>query len=193
MGNTLSAADQTYLTAQQQEQIKALKQAWADASAAGDRAAMDRANQQAEAIRAQAGYAGGTDGSGYRRLGDGGTAAPAGAGRSAAEVQQWVTDYENRNYNADRGWVNGYSTAMNLRSMANFIRQQMQANSDAWAGADEAGRAYLHQQNQQLAKILENAVGGARSVYNEALGRWETDNANLGYGYNVGQYIDLDW
>ena len=193
MGNTLSAADQTYLTAQQQEQIKALKQAWADASAAGDRAAMDRANQQAEAIRAQAGYAGGADGSGYRRLGEDGTAAPAGAGRSAAEVQQWVTDYENRNYNADRGWVNGYSTAMNLRSMANFIRQQMQANSDAWAGADEAGRTYLHQQNQQLAKILENAVGGVQSVYNETLGRWETDNANLGYGYDVGQYIDLDW
>ena len=171
MGNTLSAADQTYLTAQQQEQIKALKQAWADASAAGDRAAMDRANQQAEAIRAQAGYAGGTDSSGYRRLGEDGTASPAGAGRSAAEVQQWVTDYENRNYNADRGWVNGYSTAMNLRSMANFIRQQMQANSDAWAGADEAGRTYLHQQNQQLAKILENAVGGVQSVYNETLGR----------------------
>ena len=117
MTETLSSADQTYLSAEQQKQILALKQAWAAASAAGDRAAMDRANQQAEAIRAQAGYAGGADGSGYRRLGEDGTAAPAGAGRSAAEVQQWVTDYENRNYNADRGWVNGYSTAMNLRSM----------------------------------------------------------------------------
>lgn len=40
---------------------------------------------------------------------------------------------------------------------------------------------------------MNDATGGATSTYNEALGRWETDNANLGYGYNTGQYQDLDW
>lgn len=191
MSNTLSKADQTYLTAARQKQILALKQAWADANAAGDQAAMTKANQQAEAIRATAGYSGGADGSGEIRLES--QAAPAGAGQTAAEVQKWVDDYTSTNYSDGSGWINGYSTAMNLRSMANYIRQQMQANSDAWADADQAGKAYLHEQNQQLAKILENAAGGVQSVYNEQLGRWETGNANLGYGYNTGQYNDLDW
>lgn len=197
MSNNLSAADRTYLSAQQQAQIQALKQAWADASAAGDQAGMARANQQAEAIRATAGYAGGSDGSGYYKLDQSGGGASGsvvpGAGKSAAEVQQWVTDYKNTHYSPNAGWVNGYSTAMNLRSMANYIRQQMEANSNAWASADAAGKAYLHDQNQQLAQILEKSNGGAKSVYNEKLGRWETDNANLGYGYNTGQYNDLDW
>ena len=190
MTETLSSADQTYLSAEQQKQILALKQAWAAASAAGDREGMTRANQQAEAIRAQAGYAGGSDGSGYTRL-SGGTAVQG--GQAAEDVQKWVDQYRYTNYSSRNGWINGFSTDMNLRSMANYIRQQMQANSDAWAAADEAGKAYLHGQNLQLAKVLEDAVGGASSVYNEELGRWETNNADLGYGYNVGQYNDLDW
>ena len=188
MSDKLSSADQMYLSAEQQKQILALKQAWAEANAAGDREAMTRANQQAEAIRAQAGYAGGSDGSGYTRLGAG-----VQAGQSAEDVQKWVDQYRYTNYSDRNGWINGFSTDMNLRSMANYIRQQMQANSDAWAAADDAGKAYLHGQNLQLAKILEDAVGGARSTYNEALGRWETTNAYLGYGYNVGQYNDPDW
>ena len=188
MSDKLSSADQMYLSAEQQKQILALKQAWAEANAAGDREAMTRANQQAEAIRAQAGYAGGSDGSGYTRLGAG-----VQAGQPAEDVQKWVDQYRYTNYSDRNGWINGFSTDMNLRSMANYIRQQMQANSDAWAAADDAGKAYLHGQNLQLAKILEDAMGGARSTYNEALGRWETTNADLGYGYNVGQYNDPDW
>ena len=188
MSDKLSSADQMYLSAEQQKQILALKQAWAEANAAGDREAMTRANQQAEAIRAQAGYAGGSDGSGYTRLGAG-----VQAGQPAEDVQKWVDQYRYTNYSDRNGWINGFSTDMNLRSMANYIRQQMQANSDAWAAADDAGKAYLHGQNLQLAKILEDAMGGARSTYNEALGRWETTNADLGYGYNVGQYNDPGW
>jgi len=191
MSNGLSKADQTYLSAEQQTQIKALKQAWADANAAGDQTAMAQANQQAEAIRAAAGYAGGSDGSGYTKLA--GANRLPGAGQSAADVQKWVDNYRYTNIGGADGWVNGFSVEMNHRSMANYIRQQMQANSDAWAAADEAGKAYLHDQNLQLAKILEQAVGGAQSYYNTELGRWETDNANLGYGYNIGQYQDLDF
>lgn len=193
MSYTLSAADQTHLSAEEQAQIRALKKAWAAANEAGDQAAMTRANQQAEAIRAGKGYAGGHDGSGYHRLDGEAAAVPAGAGQTAQQVQQWLDDYTYTNYNNQKGWINGYSTDMNNRSMANFIRQQMKANSDAWAGADEAGKAYLHDQNLQLAKLLEQSVGGVQSRYNEQLGRWETDNANLGYGYNTGQYNDPDW
>lgn len=187
MAGTLSGADQQYLTADQQAQIQALKNAWEAANAAGDRAAMDKAHADAEAIRANAGYTGGADGGGYTKVN------AAAGGRSAQEVRKWVDDYQYTNYDGKNGWVNGYSSEMNLRSMANYIRQQMQANSDAWADADQATRNYLHNQNVQLAEILREAVGGAESTYNEALGRWETANANLGYGYNVGQYLDEDW
>lgn len=187
MGNQLSSADQTYLSASEQAEILRLKQAWAKANAAGDQAAMTEANRQAEAIRAGKGYQGGSDGSGFYQTGT------AAGGQSAQQVQNWVDNYRSTNYRDGSGWVNGYSTEMNLRSMANYIRQQMEKNSLAWADADEATKTYLHDQNQQLAAILEQNNGGAQSTYNETLGRWETDNANLGYGYNVGQYNDTDW
>lgn len=194
MEHKLSQADSTLLSAQQQNEIKALKDAWNKANAAGDKQAMAQANRQAEAIRAQAGYQGGSDGSGYTQLGQNGRpAAIPGAGQSAAQVQKWVDDYEYLNYSDRDGWVNGFSTAMNVRSMANYIRQQMEANSAAWKDADEAGKAYLHDQNQQLAQILEQASGGTKSTFNEQLGRWETDNSNLGYGYDTGRYNDVEF
>ena len=184
--NTLSTADQQ-LSAEQQTQILALKEAWAAANESGDQQGMDEAHAAAEAIRNSAGYSGGTDGSGYTKI-DSQT-----GGASAQEVQKWVDDYWYTNYDSKDGWVNGYSSQMNMRSMANYIRQQMAANSEAWASADAATREYLHQQNVELAAILKETTGGTESTYNEALGRWETANANLGYGYNVGQYLDEDW
>ena len=187
MSGNLSGADRTYLSKDQQAQISKLKTDWANANAAGDTAGMQKANQAAEAIRATAGYSGGSDGSGYRKLSAGS------GGETADQVREYINDYTYTNYNDANGWINGYSTDMNQRSMANYIRQQMQANSDAWAAADEAGKAYLHDQNVQLAQVLSDAVGGVQSRYNEQLGRWETDNANLGYGYNTGTYNDLDW
>lgn len=194
MEHKLSQADSTLLSAQQQQEIMALKDAWSRANAAGDRRAMAQANQQAEAIRAQAGYQGGRDGSGHTRLEqDGRPAAIAGAGQSASQVRKWVEDYEYLNYSDQDGWINGFSAAMNVRSMANYIRQQMEANSAAWKEADQAGRDYLHDQNRQLAELLEQASGGARSTFNEQLSRWETDNSNLGYGYDTGRYNDADF
>ena len=174
---TLSAADQK-LSADQQAEILRLKQAWADANANNDAAGMAQAHADAEAIRNAAGYSGGSDGSAEIPTGHLG-------GYTASQVQDWINEYERLNYSEVNGWQNGFSTAMNQRSIANFVRQQMQANSQAWAGADAQTQAYLHDQNLQLAKILADAVGGAESIYNEELGRWETWNANLGYGVNM--------
>lgn len=182
---SISGADSN-LSADLQAQIAALKEAYAKAQAAGDTAGMENAHRQAETIRNNAGYTGGDDGSGNS------FALGALGGMTADKVAKWAEDYRTANL-GNNGWSNGYSTAMNLRSMANYIRQQMDANSKAWATADAETKAYLHQQNQELAKILEQNNGGAQSTYNEALGRWETDNANLGYGFNTGQYNDLDW
>ena len=183
----LSNADQTQLNAADQNKIKQYKSEWQAAYDRGDKAGMEAAHAGAESVRAKAGYSGGSDGSGYFAPGG------YGGGKSADEVRQWVKDYEYTNLDAESGWVNGFSAEMNKRSMANYIRQQMQANSNAWAAADETGKAYLHDQNVQLAKILQDSVGGVRSTYNEALGRWETEEANLGYGYNVGTYDDEQW
>ena len=187
----LSEADKQYLNADQQKQIAALKDKWA---AATTQEARDAANKAANEIRAQAaggGYSGGSDGSGY--VPTAGQPQQVG-GQSAADVAKWVQEYEkaNQGYNSQKGfntWNNGYSTAMNLRSQANYIRQQMDANSKAWADADAATREYLHDQNQQLAKILEQASGGAQSTYNPTTGRWETYNSNLGYGTDM-NYVD---
>lgn len=197
--STLSEQDKL-LDADSQKQIQAYKDQWAAANAAGDKAGMDAAHKAAEAIRNAAGYSGGETGNGVVLLDQAQQNQQAQqtqqtqqiGGQSADDVAKWVEEYRAANL-GNNGWNNGYSVAMNLRSMANYIRQQMDANSQAWASADAATREYLHDQNVQLAKILEANNGGAQSTYNEALGRWETDNANLGYGFNTGQYNDLDW
>ena len=51
------------LTASEQAAIKAYGDAWGKAYAAGDTAGMNAAHAGAEAVRAQAGYSGGADGS----------------------------------------------------------------------------------------------------------------------------------
>lgn len=190
-GQTVTGWD-AGLSKELQSQIAALKEAYAQAQAAGDTAGMQSAHKQAEEIRNQNGYTGGASGNDYS-FGIG-----ALGGNTADKVAQWVEDYKkaNQGYDANQGfnaYNNGYSVAMNQRSIANYIRQQMQANENAMTSADSSTRSYLHQQNQELAKLLADSVGGVESTYNEALGRWETGNANLGYGFNTGQYNDLDW
>lgn len=178
---TLSGADNALLNADQQRQIAELKAQWAQANSAGDQAAMNAAHQQAEAIRQSAGYSGGASGAGYSILG-----ANAG-GMTADQMKQWLEDYMYTNYKTGTGWTNGYSTAMNVRSKANKIRQQMLANEQAMANADQNTKDYLHQQNLALAQLLYDYTGQSErnTWYNEQTGRWETWNDDVGYGYNV--------
>ena len=182
----LSAADQK-LTADEQKQIAKLKSIWAEAQSKGDQTAAENAHKQAEAIRNAAGYSGGADGSGTIPV-EKKTVGTTAGGASAAETEKWLKNYWTDNYNADRGWINGYSGEMNQRSMANHIRQQMDANSKAWHTADADTKSYLHEENKKLAKLIEDNVGGVKSTYDPATGQWYTKNANLGYGINVGQY-----
>lgn len=176
---SLSNSDKQNLTKEQQAQVAALKEQYAQAQKNGDTAAMEKAHADAEEIRKSAGYTGGSTGSGYQKL------PSSQGGQTADQVRQWVDDYTKAGYDKDRGWINGYSTAMNTRSKANYIRQQMQANSEAWKNADKETQEYLHQQNVELAQILQDAVGGAKSTYNSTTGQWENTNPNLGYGVDV--------
>ena len=95
----LSEADKQYLNADQQKQIAALKDRWAAATTDAERTA---ANKAAEAIRAQAGYSGGNDGSGQVLLNN---QPQQVGGQSAADVAKWVQEYENANqgYNTQIG------------------------------------------------------------------------------------------
>lgn len=178
---SLSRADNAQLNASQQQQIADLKAAWAQANDAGDQAGMDAAHQQAEAIRQSAGYSGGASGAGYSILG-----ANSG-GMTADDMAKWLADYQATNYQKGPGWTNGYDTAMNVRSKANKIRQQMLANEQAQANADAATKQYLHDQNLALAQLLYQYAGHTDKTtwYNEEKGRWETENPDVGYGYYV--------
>lgn len=69
----ISNVDKLLLDSGQQEQISRLKQAYLDYEAQGDEAGMQAAHQQAEAIRASAGYSGGDSGDQYRLLKAAGT------------------------------------------------------------------------------------------------------------------------
>lgn len=187
----------------QDARIKELQDAWAKASAANDQAGMDAAHTEAEKIRAKAGYLGGADGSVVIPIITRDNAEEDGrptqqksaihGGYTADDIAQWVGSYDAATTNPYTN-TNGFDAGMNSRSKANMIRQQMYANSQAWADASEAERAYLHAQNVQLAQELEKATGGAKSTYNEALGRWETNNGNLGYGVNMNwlNYFDTN-
>jgi hypothetical protein len=184
MATKLSAADQSYLTAAQQEDIKKLKDAYAAAQAANDIDGMKNAHAEAEKIRKTAGYTGGTSGTGYAKL------SATNGGQTAADVEQYLKDYTKQNYSDVRGWTNGYSTAMNTRSKANYIRQQMEANSKAWHTADATQREYLHQQNLELAKLLDDYAGlsfngegkDGGQMYDPVTGKWSTWNPDVGYG-----------
>ena len=182
----LSAADSALLDDEQQAAILKLKEAYAAAVSDAEKQAI---HQQAEEIRATKGYKTNGSGTDYVVL-----AANQQGGRTADDIQREIDAYIAANsrqpnsdtyYGPDWGWKNGYSVDMNKRSMANLIRQQMDANSKAWHNASEAEKEYLHDQNVQLAEILRKNNGGAASIYNETTGRWETWNPNLGYGYDM--------
>ncbi len=178
---TISNADKQNLSVEQQKQIEALKKQWAAANAAKDQAGMDAAHQAAEQIRNSAGYSGGAAGNSHIPNGAGS------GGMTADQMRGWLEDYQKTNYDPAKGWVNGYSTAMNSRSKANKIRQQMQANSDAWHTADTDQQKYLHEQNLALAQLLYDYTGQSEknTWYDEQSGKWLTRNRNVGYGEEV--------
>lgn len=77
----VSTHDQEHLSSNQQSKIDAATKAWESAYAAGDTAGMAAAHAAAEAVRATASYAGGTDGSQYHPWG--GSSGGGGGGNSS--------------------------------------------------------------------------------------------------------------
>lgn len=186
MAAVLSEHDQKYLNADQQKQVLALKEQYAAATDPNVKADL---NKQAESIRAAAGYSGGKDGSGYTQTQPQQTAPQVNTslgGQSAQDTEQWLKNYKNDNLNAYKGWINGYGVDANVRSMSNYIRQQMDKNSQDWHVADADTKKYLHDQNVELEKLLQKYAGGVESTYDPVTGRWSTKNSDLGYGWDSG-------
>lgn len=181
-GYSLSATDKAMLNDEQQKQILALKEKYAQAAAAGaDTNTLTGIHNEANAIRANAGYSGGTSGNDYVVL------AYGQGGKSADEIRAEMDQFEQKWWKPVRGWTNGYDVSMNTRSRANRIRQQMHANETAMNGADKETRELLHNENLALAQVLYDHAGHGEETtyYNDKLGRWETWNPNVGYGYNM--------
>jgi len=200
----LSSNDQTFLSKEQQEQIKQYKAQYEAASAIADpverKKQQDAAHEAAEGVRAQAaygvGYSTDASGLGYKKK------SALDGGEDYDAVKAYVDDYKAVNWSDKRGWTNAYDVDMNMRTRANYIRQQMEANSAAWHKAKtEEDRAYLHNQNKLLADLLAQNTGhstngvwdekgnlltGASYGYDPATGKWWTTDANNGYGTYVG-------
>lgn len=129
------------------------KKDWAAANATGDKAGMDAAHAAAEALRAQAGYSGGADGSQYIPLANptGGVPTtptapaptmPSGFQGSATGVAAYTPDQAT-------------------------ITKKMNENSQKWWTATPEEKERLHAENQQLAAQLGGSV-----AYNPSTGTW---------------------
>lgn len=204
MATKLSSNDQTFLSKEQQEQIKQYKAQYEAASAIADpverKKQQEAAHKAAEGVRAKAaygvGYSTNASGTGYKKK-DALT-----GGEDYDAVKAYVDDYKAADWSDKRGWTNGYDVDANMRTRANYIRQQMEANSAAWHKAKtEEDREYLHNQNKLLADLLAQNTGhstngvwdekgnlmtGASYGYDPATGKWWTTDANNGYGTFVG-------
>lgn len=164
----LSAEDRANLSVDDQKKILALKTAYGAATDDNEKAYI---HSLAEAIRKSNHYSGGDTGSDYSVL-------PYGqGGKSADEIKEELDAYKQKWWNPTRGWTNGYSVDMNVRSQANLVRQQMLANEQAM---NDTNREELQAQNEQLASYL-----GGTTTWDDERGRWVTWNPNVGYGYNM--------
>ncbi len=112
------------------------KKDWQAAHDAGDRTGMDAAHAAAEALRAKAGYSGGTDGSQYIPI-----------------------PTTKNNTTSATSTFKGSATGVNIYSdEQESIRNLMNENSKKWwvASADE--RNALHAENERLASLLGGSV-----------------------------------
>ena len=143
MSNTV---DQLLLTPTQLSQVQQLQRAWQNYQKKGDTAGMEWAHQQAEQIRARAGYSGGNDGSDYHLL-------PTTAnGEGYRAYESLVNDYADRGMKAIAA---GYQSALaNLDQQRQDLTAQGEQNQSAARSA--AWNRQRMAQSGHLTRGLEN-------------------------------------
>lgn len=127
------------------------KNDWAAANAAGDTAGMEAAHAAAEALRAQAGYSGGADGSQYIPL----------STTPTTQAATTVASPTATTFNGSATGVGVYNTTQAA------IQKLMNENSQKWWTANAEEREALHAQNEQLAALLGGSVS-----YDSSTGTW---------------------
>lgn len=143
------------LNADDKKKVESLQAQWAAYKAAGDTAGMQSAHEQAEAIRSNAGYSGGTDGSEYHTVQ---TATPYLRGASSQE------DYVNKLYDAQReASLAALKTAYDqnviaLDHAAEKIPAQYQTARNQSAASNEIAKANFNE--YAAASGLNTGAGG---------------------------------
>ena len=138
----ISKVDELLLDSGQRAEIGRLRQAYLDYEAQGDTAGMQAAHQQAEAIRASAGYSGGESGDQYRLL------KAAGTGYDAYE--SLVQNYAGAGMNAIAA---GYED-----QLTQLDRQRQQIEAQAQENQSGARSAAWNQQRLAADGLLTRGI-----------------------------------
>ncbi len=156
-------------------QLDSIKGKWNEAHAAGDQAAMDKYHKDAENLRAQFGYSGGSDGSDY--IGTGGMSSDALNSISSNYYNNAYDDYKNSMQQAADAQQAALkakvdSAVASLQSQKGDIAKQTEANNAA------AERAYMNSINPN-GSLAENLA--AQGLINS--GATESSQISAGNTY----------
>lgn len=156
-----SGADEDLLDDASYAIIQQLKKEYESAKAAGDTAAMDAAHAQAEAIRANYGYTGGTDGSQYLTLG----------ALGVKKDQNDQNDQNDQSYSYSGGESGGYSSGQSTDLSSQYSRTDVSGLRDLleqWkAAALEQSNGQIDYAVQQAVTELERALEDAQPQFKE--------------------------
>lgn len=191
------------LSSSQQAAINKAKNDYNAAMAKGDKAGMNAAHEAAESIRAQAGYSGGGDGSGYTKLpsiwGTGsnhnninkvssGGSTSSNTGTTSTKVNyggqsfNMNTDYQKQINEANaRG---DYATAKNLEAIRNAKINYMNSigvNKDGWTATNN----YNFNSFSDLPSNWTSANIGGNNYINQDGRYYDSENNFLGTGWNA--------
>ena len=191
------------LSSSQQAAINKAKNDYNAAMAKGDKAGMNAAHEAAESIRAQAGYSGGGDGSGYTKLpsiwGTGsnhnninkvssGGSTSSNTGTTSTKVNyggqsfNMNTDYQKQINEANaRG---DYATAKNLEAIRNAKINYMNSigvNKDGWTATNN----YNFNSFSDLPSNWTSANICGNNYINQDVSYYDSDNNFLGTGWNA--------
>ncbi len=191
------------LSSSQQAAINKAKNDYNAAMAKGDKAGMNAAHEAAESIRAQAGYSGGGDGSGYTKLpsiwGTGsnhnninkvssGGSTSSNTGTTSTKVNYGGQSFDmNTDYQKQINEANArgdYATAKNLEAIRNAKINYMNSigvNKDGWTATNN----YNFNSFSDLPSNWTSANIGGNNYINQDGRYYDSDNNFLGTGWNA--------
>ena len=191
------------LSSSQQAAINKAKNDYNAAMAKGDKAGMNAAHEAAESIRAQAGYSGGGDGSGYTKLpsiwGTGsnhnninkvssGGSTSSNTGTTSTKVNYGGQSFDmNTDYQKQINEANArgdYATAKNLEAIRNAKINYMNSigvNKDGWTATNN----YNFNSFSDLPSNWTSTNIGGNNYINQDGRYYDSENNFLGTGWNA--------